>query len=114
MTESMPPEGQQPLTQAQIRQLQRDLTEQVLDRAESDPDFRAQLLDDPELAMREANFPAAQQLGQRGAPQEAEVTGQGGGGGRYGYGRRRRRRYGYYGYGCRWHWSPWYGYHRTF
>ncbi len=106
MTEGMPPEGQQPLTQAQIRQLQRSLTEQVLDRAQSDPAFRLLLLEDPELAMREANFPAAQQLAQQGAPQEAEVTGQ-----RYGYGRRRRRRYGYgYGYGhCRW----WYGYWRT-
>jgi hypothetical protein len=76
MTESTPPEGQQPLTQAQIRQLRRDLREQVLDRALSDPDFKGQLLDDPELAMREANFPAAQQLRQQGASQVAEVTGQ--------------------------------------
>jgi len=64
----------------------------VLDRAESDPVWKQLLLDDPELAMREANFPAEQQLGQRGAPQEeeAEVTGQTLG---YGYGPR------YYGYG---------------
>jgi hypothetical protein len=111
MTESTPPEGQQPLTQAQIRQLQRDLTEQVLDRAESDPEFRQLLLDDPELAMREANFPAAQQLAQQGAPQEEEVTGQR----LYGRRRGRRRRYGYYGYGygyygyghCRRWWLTW-------
>ncbi len=76
MTESIPPEGQQPLTRAQIRQLRRELREQVLDRALSDPDFKGQLLDDPELAMREANFPAAQELAQQGVPQEAEVTGQ--------------------------------------
>ncbi len=73
MTEGIPPEGQQrqPLTRAQFRQLRRELREQVLDRALSDPDFKGQLLDDPKLAMREANFPAAQQLAQ-----EAEVIGQ--------------------------------------
>ena len=100
MTESTPPEGgqQQPLTQAQIWQLRRSLTEKVLDKAASDPEWRQLLIEDPELAMREANFPEAQQLGQQGLPmrsQEREVVGQGGG--EY-----------YPGYvpGCRYHRAP--------
>jgi len=117
MTESTPPEGQQPLTQAQIRELQRSLTEQVLDRAASDPEWRQLLIDDPELAMREANFPAAQELGEQGPPlypREREVAGQ-----IYGYYDQNLRGY-YGGYGrqrrrpCRRHWSWSYGYHRSF
>jgi len=75
------------------------LTEKVLDKAASDPEWRQLLIEDPELAMREANFPEAQQLGQQGLPmrpQESEVVGQyygyGGRGGGYG----RPRSY------CRW------------
>ena len=56
MAESMPP------TFEQLRQLNRSLNEQVLNRAESDPRWRQLLLDDPELAMREANFPELQQI----------------------------------------------------
>ena len=74
MTESMPPEGQQPLTREQIRQRRRSLTEKILDRAERDPQWKQLLLDDPELAMREADFPETQRLERR--QEEAEVSGQ--------------------------------------
>ena len=69
MSESMPPEGQQPLSQAQSRQLRRRLAEKVLDKAESDPDWKQLLIEDSERAMREAAFPEAHELGQQGAPQ---------------------------------------------
>jgi hypothetical protein len=74
MTESMPP------TLAQLQQLNRSLTEKVLDRAASDPQWKQQLLDDPEAAMRAANFPELQQVQQMQqsaqASQEGEVRGQ--------------------------------------
>ncbi len=73
MTESTP------ATLAQAQQLNRSLTEKVLDRAESDPQWRQRLIEDPEAAMREAGFPEAQQLQQMqgaGASQGGEVTGQ--------------------------------------
>ena len=91
MTEGMPP------TLEQSRQLNRSLTEKVLDRAASDPQWKQQLIDDPEAAMRTANFPETQQLQQMqpgaGASEE-EVRGQWwpGGGGPGGPG------------GCRWTW----------
>jgi hypothetical protein len=80
MTESMPP------TLEQTRQLHRSLTQKVLDRAASDPQWKQQLIDDPETAMRGAGFPETQQLEQA---QGGEVRGQhhkwwheqGGGGG---------------------------------
>ena len=56
MTESTPPEGGQqqlPPTRAQIFELKRSIREQLLNRAESDPEFRQLFIDDPELAMRE-------------------------------------------------------------
>ena len=81
MAESTPPEGRR--TFEQIRQLNRSLTEKVLDKAASDPEWRELLLEDPEAAMREANFPEAQKLQQSRQP---EVTGQ-------------RYRYGVYQYG---------------
>ena len=69
-------EGESP-TMEQSRQLNRQLTEKVLDRAQSDPQWKQQLLDDPEAAMRSANFPETQQLQQMqasaGASQEGEV-----------------------------------------
>ena len=127
MTQGTPPEGG-PLTFVQTQQLHRSLTEKVLDRAASDPEWRQLLIDDPEAAMREANFPEAQELGQaqpleqgppmdQGPPQrprEREVVGQwwpggggygggGYGGGGYGYGRR-----------CSWHWSWRYGWYRSY
>ncbi len=68
MAESTPP------TFEQFRQLNRSLNERVLDRAQSDPQWRQRLLDDPELAMHEANFPEIQQL--EAAGREEEVRGQ--------------------------------------
>jgi hypothetical protein len=62
-----------PLTLEQSRQLSRSLTEKVLDKAISDPTWKQRLLEDPEAAMQEANFPEAQQI-QR-MQQEAEVRG---------------------------------------
>jgi hypothetical protein len=124
MTESTPPEGTQ-LTLVQMLALRRSLTEKVLDKAASDPEWRQLLLDDPELAMREANFPEAQELEQQGpqqhtprGPAEREVVGQSGGGG-YGsgddggYGGGYGGRYGY-GSRCRWQWSRRWGWYRTY
>ena len=51
MTENMLPSPEE------IRQLNRDLLEKVLDKAASDPTWKQQLLDDPEAACRAANFP---------------------------------------------------------
>ena len=74
MTEGMP------LTPEQIRQLNRDLMEKVLDKAESDPEWKQRLLDDPEAAIQEAGFPETRQIretqGSVGAEEEAEVVGQ--------------------------------------
>src|SRR3954454_10119471 len=68
MTESMPP------TRVQRQKLRQALAEKVLDKACEDPKWKQQLIEDPELAMREANFPEFQQIQQ--LQQEAEVTGQ--------------------------------------
>ena len=99
-----------------MTEMHRSLTEKILDRAESDPEWRQLLIDDPELAMREANFPEAQQQGQAQQlgqgpqrPREREVVGQwwpggSGYGGGYGYGRPQ----------CRWHWSWRWGWYRTY
>ena len=71
MTENMPP------TLEQTRQLHRSLTEKVLDKAASDPQWKQQLIDDPEAAMRAANFPESQQLQQSAqASRGGEVRGQ--------------------------------------
>jgi hypothetical protein len=69
MTENMPP------TLEQTRQLHRSLTQKVLDRAASDPQWKQQLIDDPEAAIRGAGFPETQQLAQQQA-QGGEVLGQ--------------------------------------
>lgn len=101
-------EEQQP-TLEQTKQLNRSLTEKVLDRACSDPQWKQRLLDDPEAAMREAGFPEAeklQEIHQSSRPPASEggeeVRGQfwpggggGGGGGGYGY-------------------CPWYCYYHTY
>ncbi len=75
MTEDMPPTMPE-----QFRQLNRDLLEKMLDKAASDPVWKQRLLDDPEAAMVEADFPEARQLREMqvsvGAQEEAEVTGQ--------------------------------------
>lgn len=51
-----------PLTPEQFRQLRRDLMEKVLDKAESSPEWKQRLLDDPEMAIAEAGFPEAERL----------------------------------------------------
>ena len=110
MTESTPP------TLEQSRQLQRSLTEKVLDKAASDPQWRQRLLEDSEAAMRDAGFPEVERLAEidqasRPRSQEGEeVRGQqwlpwypGGG-------------YGYCPWYCYWYtyywdrpWWSWYG-----
>jgi hypothetical protein len=71
MAENMSP------TLAQMQQLNRGLTEKMLDRAASAPQWKQQLLDDPEAAMRAANFSETQQLEQmRAGAEEGEVRGQ--------------------------------------
>lgn len=73
-TESRPPISEE------RRQLNRSLTEKVLERAASDPRWKQQLLDDPEAAMRTADFPETQQIletqASAEAPEEYEVRGQ--------------------------------------
>ncbi len=74
MTESTPP-----TTPEQFRRLNRDLMEKVIDKAASDPEWKQRLLDDPESAMMEADFPEVEHLRQIASPQalqEDEVTGQ--------------------------------------
>ncbi len=55
-------EGITPLEE--LRQLNRALMEKVLDRAASDPAWKERYLDDPDAAMREADFPEVQQIEQ--------------------------------------------------
>ncbi len=74
MTENMPP-----MTPEQFRQLNRDLMEKVIDKAASDPAWKQRLLDGPEAAMAEADFPETRQLREMQASvgaQEAEAMGQ--------------------------------------
>src|SRR3982750_786010 len=79
-TEQPPTEATMITPTEEYRQLQQGLTEKVLDRAASDPLWKQRLLDDPEAAMREADFPEAQrieEMRQRAvASKEAEVEGQ--------------------------------------
>jgi 2-polyprenyl-6-methoxyphenol hydroxylase-like FAD-dependent oxidoreductase len=65
-----------PLTLVQLQKLQRDLAEKVLDKACRDPQWKQQLIEDPHLAMREANFPEFKQLQQASQQSGAEVQGQ--------------------------------------
>ena len=67
MTEGMLP------TLAQTRQLHRSLTQKILDKAASDPQWKQQLIDDPEAAMRTANFPELKRVEE--LRQSAEVAG---------------------------------------
>ena len=82
MTESMPP------TPVQMQNMQRDLAEKVLDKACSDPQWKQQLIEDPQLAMREADFPEHRQIQQAAQQmeQQMEVQGQSWGGGGRGWG----------------------------
>ena len=64
----------------EYRLLRRSFMEKVLDKAANDPTWKQQLLDDPDAAMREANFPEAQQLEEirlsaEASLEEAEVRG---------------------------------------
>jgi hypothetical protein len=85
-TEQPPPEATMPTTttttttREEYRQLHRSLTEKILDRAASDPLWKQQLLDEPEVAMREANFPETQKLEEmrQSTRGSQEVRGQGG------------------------------------
>ena len=73
MTESRPP-----MTPEQFRRLNRDLMEKVLDKAASDPEWKQRLLDDPEAAITEADFPETRRFREMQASreaQEAEVSG---------------------------------------
>lgn len=56
MTENKPP------TPKQLRQLNRELMEKVLDKAASNPEWKQRLLDDPEVAIREAGFPEVERI----------------------------------------------------
>jgi hypothetical protein len=56
----------------EYRLLRRSFMEKVLDKAANDPTWKQQLLDDPDAAMREANFPEAQQLEELRQEQEEE------------------------------------------
>lgn len=67
-----------PLIPEQLRQLNRDLMEKMLDKAASDPTWKQRLLDDPEAAIIEAGFPEAERLREIQAStqaEEAEVMG---------------------------------------
>lgn len=59
-----------PLTPEEFRQLNRSLMEKVLDRAAEDPSWKQLLLDDPEAALMEADFPEVQQLQEMQASSE--------------------------------------------
>jgi hypothetical protein len=75
MTEGMSP------TLEEFRQLNRSLMEKVLDKAASDPQWKQQLLDDPEAAFRASGFPETQRIEEMRqsaatSQEEAEVSGQ--------------------------------------
>jgi hypothetical protein len=103
-------------TLEESRQVQRSLTEKILDKAASDLRWKERLLDDPEVALQEADFPESQwlvQLRQQMRPQEgvtvsaseAEVLGQGGS-------IKPRQCYTPVAYFCEWfslHWTKRYG-----
>ncbi len=61
-------------TLEQARQQNRTLMENIIDRAASDLAWKRQLLDDPDAALREANFPEIEQL-QRRRQEQLEVRG---------------------------------------
>lgn len=75
MAESTPPVPEE------YRQLNRSLTEKVLDKAASDPEWKQRLLDDPAAALRVADFPESQRIEETrqsvlALQEEAEVSGQ--------------------------------------
>lgn len=60
--EQQPPEAPMVTPSEEHRQQMRSLTEKVLERAASDPHWKRRLLDDPEAAVREADFPELKRL----------------------------------------------------
>ncbi len=80
-----PPESTTPMGAGhEHARLLRSLTEKILDRAATDPSWKQQLLDEPQAALRTANFPEYQRLEEMrrsglGSQEGAEeVWGQGG------------------------------------
>ncbi len=71
--EQQPPEAAVLVPIEEHKQLLQSLTEKVLDRAASDPEWKQRLLSDAEAAMREAGFPEVKRLEEM--RQEAEVRG---------------------------------------
>ncbi len=73
MAESMPP------TLEQTREIHRSLTNKILDRAASDPQWKQQLLDDSEAVIEAADFPEIEKLEEMRqsaeTSREAEVVG---------------------------------------
>jgi hypothetical protein len=86
MLESATPTDQRPPAEAtmpptttaqeEYRQVQRSLTEKILDRAASDSTWKQQLLSDPNATLREADFPELKRLAEIHQEQAAEVEGQ--------------------------------------
>jgi uncharacterized membrane protein len=103
MTEGMPP------TRIQIQNMQRALTEKVLDKACSDSQWKQQFIEDPELAMRNADFPEIQELQQASQPSGGEVQGQSWGGGWGGWGGGGWGGWGGGGWGGPPWWGGWWG-----
>src|ERR671932_422200 len=72
-----PTKATMPPAREEYLQLRRSLAEKMLDRAASDPLWKQQLLDDPDTALRTANFPETQAfdeiLQSAGAAREAEA-----------------------------------------
>ncbi len=67
-----------PMMPEEFRKLNRDLMERVIGKAASDPGWKQRLLDNPEAAIQEAEFPETERLQEayKGAMAEEEVTGQ--------------------------------------
>ncbi len=72
-TEQRPPEAPMVTPIEEHKQLLQSLTEKVLDRAASDPEWKRRLLSDAPAAMREADFPELERLDE--LRQEEEVRG---------------------------------------
>jgi hypothetical protein len=71
-----PPEATIPTAREEYLQLRRSLTEKILDKAASDPQWKQRLLDDRDAVLREANFPETQRL-RALSQEEAEAQGHG-------------------------------------
>jgi hypothetical protein len=60
--------------------MQRDLTEKVIDKVCSDPQWKQQLLEGPDLTMQNADFPELQELQQASQQSSGKAQGQSWGG----------------------------------